>query len=281
MSSSPDVVTAWIQNAARFPLLSKSQEITLGHHIQRSQAEDATPLEKRRGQRAKEKMIKSNLRLVVNVAKKFAPICRHSNALDLADLFQEGCIGLNRAAEKYDPTSGYAFSTYSFWWIRQAISRAIETQKTTIRVTNQIGQMVNKARKAPKDITTRQELQEWLGATDNQMEMIERAQAIGRMSSLDKVVREEGSTLLELIPDEQNQPNIDAMDWELARDSIEYVFSDEPLIEEFQRFVVERISYKAQADAMGLHRNTLSKQVHSLIKRKKGDLAHLRKFIAA
>ena len=104
MSSSPDVVTAWIQNAARFPLLTKSQEITLGHHIQRGMADDATPIEKRRGQRAKEKMIKSNLRLVVNAAKKFAPVCRHSNALELVDLFQEGSLGLNRAAKKYDPT---------------------------------------------------------------------------------------------------------------------------------------------------------------------------------
>ena len=281
MSSSHDVVTAWIQNAARFPLLTKTQEITLGHLIQRSQAEDATPLEKRRGQRAKEKMIKSNLRLVVNVSKKFAPICRHSNALELVDLFQEGCLGLNRAAEKFDPTAGYAFSTYSYWWIRQSISRAIETHKTTIRVTNQISQLANRARKAPVDITTRAELQEWLEASDSQMVMVERAQSIGRMNSLDQLVKEDGATLLELIPDEQNQPTLDDFDWQLARDSIEYAFTDEPLLEEFTKYVVEGVSYKSQADSMGLPRKTLSKQIHVMLREKRSELTHLRKFIAA
>ncbi|MDB4638483.1 sigma-70 family RNA polymerase sigma factor [bacterium] len=281
MSSSPDVVTAWIQNAARFPLLTKTQEITLGHLIQRSQAEDATPLEKRRGQKAKEKMIKSNLRLVVNVSKKFAPICRHSNALELVDLFQEGCLGLNRAAEKFDPTAGYAFSTYSYWWIRQSISRAIETHKTTIRVPTQVAQLANRARKAPKDITTRAELQEWLEASDSQMDAVERAQSIGRMSSLDKMVREDGASLLELLPDESSQPTLDEFDWELARESIEFVFENEPLIEEFSKYVVDGVSYKSQANAMGLHRNTLSKQVHVMLREKRAELGHLHKFIAA
>lgn len=278
---SSDMVSDWLKAASRYPLLTADQEIDLAHKVQRGMAEGATSAEKRIGARAKNKMIQSNLKLVVSAAKKFIPVTWHSNALDLADLLQEGVIGLNRAVEKFDPTAGYKLSTYAYWWIRQSISRAIEMQKTTIRITTQIGQLANKARKAPEWITTRQELQEWLGATDNQMEMIERAQAIGRINSLDKMVREEGSTLLELIPDEQNQPNLDAMDWELARESIQYVFEGEPLIEEFSKFVVERVSYKEQADALGINRGTLSNQVHSLIRRKKDDLAHLRKFIAA
>ncbi|MDA7433864.1 sigma-70 family RNA polymerase sigma factor [Synechococcus sp. AH-601-P18] len=275
------MVSDWLKGASRFPLLTADQEIDLAHKVQRGMAEEATPAEKRIGARAKNKMVQSNLKLVVNVSKKFIPVTRHSNALDLADLFQEGVVGLNRAVEKFDPCAGYKLSTYAYWWIRQSISRAIETQKTTIRVPTQVAQLANRARKAPEHITTRAELQEWLGATDNQMEMVERAQSIGRMSSLDKLAKEDGATLLELIPDEQNQPTLDEFDWQLARESIAAAFEGEPLIEEFARFVCEKVSYKSQADAMGLHRNTLSKQVHSLISRKKDELSHLRKFIEA
>ena len=278
---SSDMVSDWLKAASRYPLLTADQEIDLAHKVQRGTAEDATPAQKRIGARAKTKMIQSNLKLVVNVAKKFIPVTRHSNALELADLFQEGVVGLNRAVEKFDPCAGYKLSTYAYWWIRQSISRAIETHKTTIRVPTQIAQLVNKARKAPEDITTRAELQEWLEASDSQMAMVEVAQAIGKMSSLDKMVREEGATLLELIPDEQNQPTLDDFDWQLARESIDFVFEGEPLIEEFSRFVVDRISYKDQADALGIKRGTLSNQVHNLISRKKDELSHLRKFIAA
>ena len=278
---SSDMVSDWLRAASRYPLLTADQEIDLAHKVQRGTAEDATPAQKRIGARAKTKMIQSNLKLVVNVAKKFIPVTRHSNALELADLFQEGVVGLNRAVEKFDPCAGYKLSTYAYWWIRQSISRAIETHKTTIRVTNQISQLANRARKAPVDITTRAELQEWLEASDSQMVMVERAQSIGRMNSLDQLVKEDGATLLELIPDEQNQPTLDDFDWQLARDSIEYAFTDEPLLEEFTKYVVEGVSYKSQADSMGLPRKTLSKQIHVMLREKRSELSHLRKFIAA
>ena len=111
---STDMVSDWLKAASRYPLLTAEQEIDLAHKVQRGMLDDATPAEKRIGKRAKNKMIQSNLKLVVAVAKKFIPVTRHSSAMDLADLLQEGVMGLNRAVEKYDPCAGYKLSTYAY-----------------------------------------------------------------------------------------------------------------------------------------------------------------------
>ncbi|NBT53251.1 MAG: sigma-70 family RNA polymerase sigma factor, partial [Marivivens sp.] len=122
----PDSFSDYLKVIGRYPLLTPSQEIELSRQAQRyielrdTEGKPSTPEERRQfkvGKRAFDKMITSNLRLVVNIAKKF--VSRSGQTLDVMDLIQEGAVGLHRAVELFDSSRGYKFSTYSYWWIRQ------------------------------------------------------------------------------------------------------------------------------------------------------------------
>ncbi|MCP9806603.1 RNA polymerase sigma factor, RpoD/SigA family [Cyanobium sp. T1B-Tous] len=164
MPNSPaitDLVRLYLQDIGRVDLLTQEEELTLARLVQQreqllQQGEDG-PLdgaERRRalhrGKRAKERMIQANLRLVVAVAKKY-----QRRGLELLDLVQEGTLGLERAVERFDPTRGFRFSTYAYWWIRQGITRAIASQSRTIRLPVHITEKLNRIKRAQRELTAR------------------------------------------------------------------------------------------------------------------------------
>ena len=116
-SGTLDPLQLFMDAAGRHKLLTAAEEVALAKRIERGDAA------------AKERMINSNLRLVVSIAKRY-----QGHDVPLLDLIQEGVIGLNRAAEKFDWRKGYKFSTYATWWIRQACQRAVANQSKTIRI---------------------------------------------------------------------------------------------------------------------------------------------------
>ena len=179
-TSSDDTVGAFFKEMARYPLLKPEEEVELANCVQflvemdeiqqrlekelgrkptkaeLGQAVNMTErqLESRlyRGRVAKRKMIRSNLRLVVSIAKRYL-----NRGVPFLDLIQEGALGLNRATEKFDPDKGYKFSTYAYWWIRQAITRTIANDARTIRLPIHIVEKLNKLKKAQRDL--KQQLQ--------------------------------------------------------------------------------------------------------------------------
>lgn len=149
---------AYLNEIGRYPLLTKAQEIGLGAQIQAwmkiadKDESEYTEEEKqiaKAGKRARKKFIECNLRLVVSVAKKYAASCK---TLDLMDLIEEGNIGLVKAVEKFDPTLGYAMSTYAYWWIRQAVQRAIHSSEYLIRLPSNVHESLSKIRKKAEEL---------------------------------------------------------------------------------------------------------------------------------
>ena len=145
-----DALTLFMNRAGRFQLLTAAEEVALAKRVERGDAA------------AKERMINSNLRLVVSIAKRY-----QGHGLTLLDLIQEGVIGLNRAVEKFDWRKGFKFSTYATWWIRQACQRAISGQSTTIRVPTHVHERRLKLKRAANKLemqlgrqATREELAE-------------------------------------------------------------------------------------------------------------------------
>ncbi|MFO7629242.1 MAG: sigma-70 family RNA polymerase sigma factor, partial [Prochlorococcaceae cyanobacterium] len=216
---SNDPITWYLATIGREPLLTAAEEIELGNQVQAmmsliedSKIEDYSDLQKRAiriGTRAKERMMKANLRLVVSVAKKY-----QNKGLELLDLIQEGSMGLERAVEKFDPTRGYKFSTYAFWWIRQSMTRAIACQSRTIRLPVHLSERLAAIRKVSLELAhklgampSRQEIAEAMAISVDELDGL-LGQAL-TTSSLDAPVSgEEGRSFLgDLIADSsRDQP---------------------------------------------------------------------------
>jgi RNA polymerase primary sigma factor len=194
-TSTTDALQLFLNEIRRYPLLTAAEEIELAKRIEKGDMA------------AKERMINSNLRLVVSIAKKY-----QGQDLPLLDLIQEGIFGLIRAAEKFDWRKGYKFSTYATFWIRQAIQRGIANRARTIRIPVHIGQRERKIARVERELAAQFERQ----PTDEEIskgsgvpiEQIEEIRDAGRaVTSLDKPIGEEGETAFgELIAAEDMTP---------------------------------------------------------------------------
>jgi RNA polymerase primary sigma factor len=187
-----DALQLFLREAGRHPLLTAAQEVELAKKIERGDGA------------AKQRMIQSNLRLVVSIAKNY-----RNQGLPFLDLIQEGTLGLVRAAEKFDYRKGFKFSTYATWWIRQAIARALADKARTIRIPVHVVEKLNKIGRAERKLVTElgreptpEEIAEVTGIDPEEVDSIKRsAQA---PVSLEKPVGdEEESEFGQFIADER------------------------------------------------------------------------------
>ena len=232
-----DTFRDFLNTAGRYPLLTANEEVILSRQVQAwvdlkgQDPAELTPRQKRDirvGQRAYNKFFQSNIRLVVNVAKKFAYIC---NFHTMDDLIQEGCIGLARAIEKFDGSRGYKFSTYAYWWIRQAIQRSMTQRESHIRLPINAVDKLHKIKKwmpsfyrEHRRVPTIKEMAEFAElSVDAVKSYLPHISGVGSLDIPTDKQTDGGSTLIDFVPDtapslyeliEQNDA------WEVVRDSL-------------------------------------------------------------
>ncbi|BAY33609.1 RpoD subfamily RNA polymerase sigma 70 subunit [Nostoc carneum NIES-2107] len=250
-----DAVGAFFKEMARYPLLKAEEEVELANRVrfleefrekqeelysslgqQPTKAQIAAEfdmtekqLESRlyQGRVAKRKMIRSNLRLVVSIAKRYL-----NRGVPFLDLIQEGAMGLNRATEKFDPDKGYKFSTYAYWWIRQAITRAIANDARTIRLPIHIVEKLNKLKKAQRELKQKFSRNpseaEMAEALEMNVQQLRQLQQLRRqaLSLNHRVGKEEDTELMDLLEDEDNQSPEAKMNENMMRQEIWEVLGD-------------------------------------------------------
>jgi RNA polymerase primary sigma factor len=190
-----DALQLFLNEAGRYPLLTAEEEVELAKRIERGDKE------------AKDRMVNSNLRLVVSIAKQY-----QGHGVSLLDLIQEGTIGLIRGVEKFDWRRGFKFSTYATWWIRQAVQRGVANKGRTIRIPTHVVEREQRIARAERKLTTKlgraptvvELASETRLSRKHVQEAIETPRAV---TSLDRPIGDEGdATLGELFPSEEARP---------------------------------------------------------------------------
>lgn len=248
-NNSDDSVGALFKEMARYPLLKANEEVELARRVQELVALEAlqqslqqelgrvphkcevaaaafvseAQLQQRLhlGRSAKRKIISSNLRLVVSIAKRYL-----NRGVPFLDLIQEGALGLNRATEKFDPTKGYKFSTYAYWWIRQGITRTIANQGRTIRLPVHIVEQLNKLKRSYRELKrslqrppTETELAEALLITPEHLRELQQVRRKS-LSLNHRIGAEESSELMDILEDSETQSPEDQMNETMMRQDI-------------------------------------------------------------
>ena len=213
----------WLDQIGRHTLLTPAEEISLATMVQAWVTHPDPPaILQRRGRRAVDRMVTANLRLVVVIAKKFS----NGRPDDLLDLVQAGNLGLHRGVMKFDPTRGYKFSTYGYWWIRQGCCRWLEESSRTIRLPSSFSQRTVKASRMTQQLVgdlgrepTTEELAQALGMTTQELSLaFVRAAPV---SSLDRLCIEGGEPLSEMLPDPQAGNHDDRLEAIATRDRLD------------------------------------------------------------
>ena len=243
-SASADLVRVYLREIGRVALLTAADEVDLAKRVEAGvfgaealaelEKSDKLDLELRRdllavvgdGQRAKQRLIESNLRLVVSIAKRYA-----GRGLPFLDLIQEGNLGLIRAVEKFDYTRGFKFSTYASWWIRQAVSRAVADQARTIRIPVHMVETVNRILRAQRMLVqtlgrdpSAAEIAAQVDMPTERVEEIKRL-AMEPVSLHSPVGEEEGSELGDLIEDSESVPPAELVSAGLLASHVEAVLT--------------------------------------------------------
>jgi len=216
-----DAIRLYLKDIKKLPLLTAEEEIYLANKI------------KKGDKAARAKMIQSNLRLVINIAKKYSHL-----GVSMLDLIEEGNLGLMKAVEKFNPKKGYRFSTYAAWWIRQYISRAIANQGKTVRMPVYVIELLMRYKKTTEHLTNSLKRKPKLAEVAKRMKLpMKRIKQLHKMvsgiSSLNAPVGDEGSTeFMDLIEDEKNVS---------ADDTLSTFFTSERI-----RLLMEKMSKREQ-----------------------------------
>lgn len=230
-----DAFGDYLKSIGRVPVLTPAEEVHLGTLVRRWQDDpSAPPISERRGRRAMERMVSANLRLVVAVVMRQNRRIQHLNH-DPMDLIQAGNLGLIRAVEKFDPSRGYKFSTYGYWWIRQSINRYLQENSSAIRLPITVIDLVHKARQlqAAHDAQVDSQLiADELGQTPRRIRFAIDAVQRGQVQSLDQQISssDQELTLLDTVRG-QNEPHLE--------DDYQWVHDQLNQLDELERSILD------------------------------------------